>query len=86
MGIIDKGVKILEDAAKKFGNLPEVHRQLIKVGVEVSHTTLYNAASGVSRSLKPEVIVGLCHLVYSGDWSKMGRALEVDFMASGLKR
>lgn len=76
---IAKCVKILVDAISRFGSIPDLHRALIKDGIEISDTALYNAEKGVAKSLKPDVIVAICHLVYDGDWKKCGKALEEDF-------
>ena len=46
-------VKILKDAEIRAGSIPEIHRRLIKMGVEISVTALYDAAQGRSKSLKP---------------------------------
>lgn len=78
-------VKLLKDAETRVGSIPEVHRRLIKMGVEISVTALYNAASGESKSLKPNVIVALVHVAYDGDWKRGGKALETDYLPSGLK-
>lgn len=83
---IAKGVKLLDDAVAKFGSIPDVHRQLIKVGVEISDTSLYKAAAGQIKTFKPEIQVALTYLVYGGDWRRTGKALEHDYMPKGLKK
>lgn len=81
-----KGVKLLDDAVKEYGSIPDVQAALIQVGVRISHTALYNAYKGVAETLKPRIIVALAHLVYKGDWKKCGKALEADYMPEALKR
>lgn len=82
-----KGVRILQDAVKKFGSIPDVQRALlVDAGVEISHTALYNALDGTSQSLKPVVITAICHLVYGGNWGMCGKALESDFLTDKLKK
>lgn len=81
------GVKLLADAVKKYGSIPDFQRALlVEAGIEISHTALYNAASGTSQSLKPAVITAICHLVYKGDWTKCGKVLESDFLPPKLKK
>lgn len=83
----DKGVKILEDAVKKYGSIPDLQRALLRdANIEISHTALYNALSGTSGSIKPVVITAICHMVYNGDWTKCGKALDSDFLSSELKK
>lgn len=81
-----KCVKILEDAVNKIGSIPDLHRLLLNNGVSISDTSLYNAYSGISKSIKPEVISAICKLVYNGDWNKCGKALDVDFLSDKLKK
>jgi len=81
-----KCVKILDDAVNKIGSIPDLHRLLLNNGVSISDTSLYNAYSGVSKSIKPEVISAICKLVYNGDWNKCGKALDVDFLADKLRK
>lgn len=81
-----KCVKILEDAEKKFGSIPELHRELVRNGVQVSDTALYNAKTGVSATIRPSVISAICHLVYGGDWQKCGKAIDYDFLPDNLKK
>lgn len=80
-----KCVKILEDALKKYGSVPNLHEALIKVGVRISQTALYNAEKGIIMSFKPEINVALAHLVYNGDGHKFLKALEKDYLPKGLK-
>lgn len=82
----DKGVKILDDAVKKYGGLPDVHKALIQNGVVISDTALYNAYNGTSQSLKPTVYVALAHMIYGGDGNKFLKALEADFLPPGIKK
>lgn len=71
-------MKILEDAVKKFGGMSEVQAQLIKRGLRISHTALYNSIKGDVQKLRPDVLVALVELVYDGDWVKAGKALKSD--------
>lgn len=81
-----KCVKILNDAVNKIGSIPELHRLLLHNGVSISDTSLYNAYTGVSKSIKPEVISAICKLIYNGDWNKCGKALDHDFLADKLRK
>ena len=60
---------ILLHAIKRLGNLPEVHRELIKAGVKISHTALSNFVNGKSKNLRFDVTDKLVELVYAGDWN-----------------
>jgi len=71
-------VKIIEDSINKFGSLPEVQRQLIRVGVNISHTALYNAYQKKTKTLRFDVLSALVELTYDGDWSKAGKAIKKD--------
>lgn len=73
-------VKLFDDAMLKFKEVPALHRELIRLGISISSTALYDVVNGKQRSVKPDMIVALCHLVYDGDWKKAGKALEADFM------
>lgn len=71
-------MKIVEDAVKKFGNLPEVQRVLIRQGINISHTALHNAYTGKTKTLRSDVEDALVDLVYGGDYTKLGKARKVD--------
>lgn len=71
-------MKIVEDAVRKYGNLPEVQRVLTRLGINISHTALHNAFSGKTKTLRSDVEAKLVDLVYGGDWTKLGRARKAD--------
>ena len=71
-------MKIVEDAVKKYGKLPEVQRVLAELGVHISHTALHNAFSGKTKTLRSDVESKLVELVYGGDWTRLGRARKAD--------
>jgi hypothetical protein len=79
-------VKILEDGKREFGSIPELHRALLRIGVDISLTALYNAEKGIAKSFKPDVVTAFCYLIYGGNWAKCGKALEADFLPSELKK
>lgn len=86
VSVTGKGVKLLDDALAKYGSIPEIQRELTRIGADISITALYKAQSGRQRTFKPDVIVALVHLLYSGDWKKGGRVLEADYLPEGLRR
>lgn len=71
-------VKILEDAVKKYENLPGVQRALAVENVHISHTALHNAHKGKTRTLRFDVLAKLVELVYNGDWNKAGKGIKED--------
>jgi hypothetical protein len=69
-------MRILDDSISKFGSLPELQRQLARRGVDISHTALFNAHKGKTRTLRFDVLSALVDLVYNGDWGKAGKAIK----------
>ena len=86
VNVIAKGVKLLDDALKRCDDsVPVLQKKLWLYNVNISLTALYNAQSGTSGSLKPDVLVALVHIAFDGDWIKGGKALESDFLNKGKK-
>lgn len=83
---IAKCVKILEDAVKKYGSIPDFQRALAREGVDITLTALYNAQKGIAKSLKPDVTVAIAYLVYNGDGKEFLKAMSKDFMPPGLRK
>lgn len=71
-------VKILDEAIKRCGKVPTLQMELAAIGVKISTQALYSALKN-SESLRFDVLCGLVRLVYNGDWSKAGKAIEEDF-------
>lgn len=86
VSVIAKCVKVLEDAEKKFGSIPEFQRALARIGVDITLTALYNAKNGISKSLKPDVTIAIAHMVYNSDGRAFLKAMDMDFLPPGLKK
>jgi hypothetical protein len=83
---IAKGVKFFAEAVKEVGSVPALHKELLRIGVDISDTALYNVMSGASKSLKPEIIVAIVHVAFAGDWKRAGKLLEADYVPKAARK
>lgn len=71
-------MKVVQDGVKKFGSVSKLQKALIRQGVDISHTALNASFKGETRTLRFDILTALVYLVYSGDWTKAGKAIEAD--------
>jgi hypothetical protein len=73
------GVKLLDEAAKRAGGVAELHRALIRAGVDISLSTLVNATSRANKSLKFQHLCAIVDVAFNGDWNEAGKLIEKEF-------
>jgi hypothetical protein len=73
-------MKLLDIAVEKYGNDSGLQQALAKIGVEVTSTGIWTARTKGKGALRPDILAGIVHLAFNGDWSKAGKIIDSEFL------